>query len=197
MRGILLCNPGFLLGDMTQISLEKIEQAKGSIPNLHVVSLLLVRGGQPEPEGFRHLKAAGVKTVLSLRTSGGGLRSFFRRPLDSNQSEDPEIAQERILVGELGMKFIQMPLDVAGTPSAEAIERFLEIVSSPEHPPMFVHCLHGRDRTGLLMAAYRVAIEGWDSQRAYAEMLACGFDAGRTNLSDVFFDFARRLESAR
>ena len=95
------------------------------------------------------------------------------------------------------MKFIQLPLDVFGSPSVQAVEDFLEVIASPEHPPIFVHCLHGKDRTGLMMAAYRVAFDGWDSQRAYAEMLDCGFDAERTNLSQVFFDFARKIESAR
>jgi hypothetical protein len=39
----------------------------------------------------------------------------------------------------------------------------------------YVHCLHGVDRTGFVIAAYRVKVQGWTWEEAYGEMLHLGF----------------------
>jgi protein tyrosine/serine phosphatase len=65
-------------------------------------------------------------------------------------------------------------------------------VKDTDQHPIFVHCLHGRDRTGLMTAVYRVHFDGWPVEKAYEEMLECGFDGERTNLSDALFQFAKR-----
>ena len=47
---------------------------------------------------------------------------------------------------------------------------FLEIVTDPEKRPVFVHCMHGADRTGTMVAVYRIVVEGWDKEKAIDEM---------------------------
>ena len=42
-------------------------------------------------------------------------------------------------------------------------------------PGTFVHCEHGQDRTGLIVALYRVKVNGWDKPKSEKEMLALGF----------------------
>ena len=42
-------------------------------------------------------------------------------------------------------------------------------------PPVFVHCLHGADRTGTMCAAYRVVVDGWTKQQAIDEMTKGGY----------------------
>lgn len=40
----------------------------------------------------------------------------------------------------------------------------------PARRPIYVHCQHGVDRTGTIMAIYRMELEGWSNLEAFAEM---------------------------
>lgn len=171
---------------------EKLTAARRSVPNLRFVNGIIVRGGQPEVEGIALLKAAGVKTIVNLCMLEDGLRSLFRK--ESTGAESPELVRERERTEQLGMKFVHLPLDVFRDPPQQTIERFLELTVDEESLPIFVHCLFGRDRTGLMMGIYRVVRDGWPADRAYAEMIECGFDKDRTNLSSVLFAVAAKQQ---
>jgi protein tyrosine phosphatase (PTP) superfamily phosphohydrolase (DUF442 family) len=101
------------------------------------------------------LVALGVKTVISLR----------HRP-DERVRQSAERA---------GMRYINLPMNVRGYPPADLAPRFLALVNDPENWPVYVYCHGGRHRTGVMTAIYRMAIEGWEVQRAYAEMRQYGF----------------------
>ena len=62
-------------------------------------------------------------------------------------------------------------------PSAQRIRGIVTDISAAEKP-VFVHCLHGEDRTGLVIGAYRMLVERWSFDRAYAEMIAHGHSPG-------------------
>lgn len=171
---------------------EKLEAARKYVPNLRVVCEQLVRGGQPEPAALPHLKEAGVSTIVSLCGSTSSLLVLLK---GSAGGESSEMVQERAAAQRLGMEFISIPVDVFGEPGVEPVEQFLNITRDPGRGIVFVHCLHGRDRTGLMTAAYRVVVDGWTAERAYEEMLECGFDMERTNLSDVLFEVAKKHKS--
>jgi len=125
--------------------------------------------------------ALGVKTVISLR----------QRP-DERVRQSAERA---------GMRYINLPMNVRGYPQADLAPRFLALVNDPENWPVYVHCHGGRHRTGVMTAIYRMAIEGWDVQRAYAEMRQYGFYKrwGHGPLKAYVFDYYRQLrqESAQ
>ncbi len=55
------------------------------------------------------------------------------------------------------------------------INRFLSVLDDNASRPVYVNCFHGSDRTGLLLAIYRMAREGWSAAKAYKEMRGCGF----------------------
>lgn len=171
---------------------EKLEAARRYIPNLRVVCEQLVRGGQPEPAALPHLKDAGITTIVSLCGATSGLVGLLRA---SPARESSETVQERAAAKKLGLEFISIPIDVFGEPGLEPVEQFLRIARDPARAAVFLHCLHGRDRTGLLTAAYRVVLHGWTAEKAYGEMLECGFDMDRTNLSDVLFAVAKQHQN--
>jgi tyrosine-protein phosphatase SIW14 len=110
----------------------------------------LYRGGQPSAEGVAWLKSKGFKAVLNLRHYHG----------DS----------EKQLVESVGMHYEHIALTSWGAPSPEQIARFLQIVRDPTMRPLYVHCQHGVDRTGAMMAVYRMEEEGWSNPQAFAEM---------------------------
>jgi protein tyrosine phosphatase (PTP) superfamily phosphohydrolase (DUF442 family) len=118
------------------------------IPNFHRVSKDLYRGGQPSPEGFGRLKALGVKTVVNLRTSH---------------------SDEAGLAG-LGMLYEEIPATAWTNKLDEQAVRFLRILEDKRKLPVFVHCGFGGDRTGAMVAVYRLAICGWSRQEALEEM---------------------------
>jgi protein tyrosine/serine phosphatase len=126
-------------------------QRKG-LPNLHQVTPTLYRGAQPTAVGMRQLKAMGVKTVLNLRS------------FNSDREE----------LGDTGLAYEHISMK-AWHPEREDIIRFLQITTDKNRTPVFVHCQHGADRTGLMCAVYRVAVCGWTKPEAIREMTQGGF----------------------
>ncbi|MSP61638.1 MAG: protein tyrosine phosphatase [Myxococcales bacterium] len=126
--------------------------SRPGLPNLHRVSDGIYRGAQPTAEGFRELKSMGVKTVVNLRKSH---------------------SDARIIAG-LGLAYEEIPMH-AWSPANEHVVRFLKIVADPARQPVFVHCQHGADRTGTMVAAYRMALFGWSADDAIREMVDGGF----------------------
>lgn len=127
--------------------------ARDGLPNFHKVSQDLYRGAQPTAEGIKQLKDMGIKTIVNLR-------SFHS---DRNEIGDIDIGYEHIR-----MK--------TWHPEEEDVVRFLEIVTDKDKTPVFVHCHYGADRTGLMCAAYRVAVCGWSKEAAADEMVHGGFE---------------------
>ncbi len=121
------------------------------LPNLHKVSDELYRGAEPTPEGVRQLEKLGIKTIVDLRSSG--------TPDD---------------VRGTGMTYVRIP-STAWQPEDKDVVQFLQTVMDKEHTPVFVHCRRGADRTGMMTAIYRVAVQGWTKDQAIAEMTQGGF----------------------
>jgi hypothetical protein len=121
------------------------------LPNLHRVSPVLYRGAQPTEQGFRELEKLGVRTVLSLRTF---------------DADEPPPGS-RLSFERIAFK--------SWHPEREDVLRFLEVVTDPERQPIFVHCQHGADRTGMMCAITRVVLEGWTKQAAIEEMTGGGY----------------------
>ncbi len=148
------------------------------VPNLSIVTPGLIRGGQPSTLAINGLKKAGVRTIINLR------------------NETAIVNREAGVAQALGLKFVSIPLDVFNKPSSQAVDTFLKTVSDLANQPVFVHCLHGQDRTGTMIAMYRIENQGYSGERAYQEMISCGFRAGLVNLSKAVFDRAESLGRA-
>ena len=79
------------------------------------------------------------------------------------------LAEEEAACKKAGAEFVQIPV-LTALPSTEQIERFMVAVrSSPG--PVLVHCEHGRDRTGFMLAAYRVLMQDWPVEEAIQDQL--------------------------
>ena len=122
------------------------------LPNFFQVAPGLYRGAQPTADGMRRLEAMGIKTVLSLR-------AFHE---DESLLPGTELDHPRIRFN-------------TWHPEDEDVVRFLRIVTDPANAPVFVHCQHGSDRTGTMIAVYRIAVQGWDREEAIREMVDGGY----------------------
>jgi tyrosine-protein phosphatase SIW14 len=135
---------------------------KISIPGVHnagKVTEHLYRGAQPILGQLPKLKKLGVTTVIDLR------------------AEFPNAAEEeRLHVEALGMRFIRMPIDGFSIPKTSDLATFFRLLGESPPQTIFLHCQYGRDRTGVMIAAYRIAVENWTPAQALSEMQKFGFN---------------------
>ena len=127
------------------------QAARVRIDNFGRISDTYFRGAQPEGRDYADLAAMGVKTVINLT-------SFDAQ------------ADEPALVKAAGMKYVTLPMTTRVVPTVEQLASFLRIVNDPEHQPVFVHCVGGKHRTGVMTAVYRMTQHGWTSEQSYKEM---------------------------
>ena len=131
------------------------------LPNLFRVNASLYRSAQPSREGFVLLGkqpslANGdrpIGTVVSLRAF---------------EDDAPRIPASS------GLRLEQISFMTWHPENADVV-KFLRIATTPALQPVLVHCKHGSDRTGTMVAIYRVAVEGWTKAQATDEMVNGGF----------------------
>jgi protein tyrosine/serine phosphatase len=131
------------------------------LPNFAKVSEQLSRGAQPEAGGFEELKKLGVDIVVNLR------------------HEPDEISWERGLVDKQGLEYVSIPWRGKNDPDPAQVVRFLELLRANPDKQIFVHCQRGAERTGVMVACYRMTAESWNVDRAADEMELFGFRAWR------------------
>lgn len=125
------------------------------VPNFHQLNEHVFRGGQPSAEAWPSLAKLGVRTVIDLR-----------------RTDEHSTTEEAQAVTAAGMKYVNVPMKGVVAPSNEQIAQVLALLNSPE--PVFVHCKRGADRTGAVIACYRIAHDGWSSKQALNEAKAHG-----------------------
>ena len=132
--------------------------SKIRIDNFGQVDANYYRGALPKGNDFTDLKAIGVKTLIDL-TNGDG------------QSSEENLARQA------GLKFVRIPMDTHVVPTAQEMATFLKIVTDPTNQPVYVHCVGGRHRTGVMTAIYRMTQDHWTSEQAFQEMKKYKFGA--------------------
>jgi protein tyrosine/serine phosphatase len=152
--------------------------ADTAISHFSRVNDSLYRGGRPKPADLSYLQSLNVRTIINLQ--GGDLNNpryrAFMKWWEPGELADA-IAAEKNLSESLGLLFFSEPLDAIDPVSEEddaRIERILAIMGNPSAQPVFVHCEHGVDRTGLIIALYEVKYMGMSPDDAYNEWRASG-----------------------
>ena len=149
-----------------------------SIENFGRINDHYYRGAQPEGRDYADLARLGIRTVIDLRNDG-------------------EIA-EAGEVRSAGMTFFRIPMTTSAQPAPGAVAQFLSIVNDPANQPVYVHCVGGRHRTGIMTAVYRMVQDGWTADRAYTEMQQYGFGPAflHSALKNFVYDYYTRLDRA-
>ena len=147
------------------IALALLLASCGGTPNLHRVDQKVWRSGQPTRCDFRELERQGIGEVLCLR----------------RWHSDKEEA------GDLKRHHVRMR---AGAIRDEDIVEALRVMVSAEKP-VLVHCFHGADRTGVVVAMYRMVAQDWSRERAIAELV----DEAHGHHAEVFPNIRQYLET--
>lgn len=171
--------PPAYLAPMFQRELAESEPATGlaatspEFPSIRIVRFAkvdtpLFRGGLPSEADLRSLKGLGIKTDIDLMGEVPVFDTFH-------------VAREKRWAKKVGLKFVQIKVPTGKVPLSGPISdaiatKFLTTVLDPANQPCYVHCVHGRDRTGTMAAVYRIAQNNFSNEQAAAEMASFGFD---------------------
>ncbi len=145
------------------------------VANFHQVDQNLYRGAQPTVDGLRNLANLGVKTIIDLRHG-------------RERADNEERAAEA-----LGLRYISVPMKGLEAPTTQQIESLLSVLNAADQGPVFVHCREGKDRTGTVIACYRIAHDHWSNDKALEEARTWGLHSGQHPRQNYILNFAPDL----
>jgi tyrosine-protein phosphatase SIW14 len=147
------------------------------VPNAGEVTPNLYRGGVPSQQGLQNLAKMKINIIVDLRGTS---------------------ERERKEATALGMEYVPLPWHCP-FPRDATFARFLRLLRANSGKKTFVHCRLGDDRVGMMIAAYRMAEEGWTPKQAMREMEAYGFAFSHRficpSLAAYEADFPKHLEN--
>jgi tyrosine-protein phosphatase SIW14 len=144
------------------------------ICNFHQVDAQLYRGGRPLVDAYPRLQQLGIRTIINLEETGHADQE--RAALTQfNATLKP---QDRI--DFISFPITQAQINETGV-SEKEVQHLFQLIQGARKP-VFIHCYYGRDRTGLVVALYRMALEGVSFSEAYEEALHYKFSPGDTGL---------------
>jgi protein tyrosine/serine phosphatase len=152
-------------------------QSGVAIDNFGRVNDSYFRGAQPQGADYASLAALGVKTIINLT------------------SDDADPTEEGIVTRN-GMTYIQIPMNTRVQPTKDQLATFLNVVNDPAKQPVYVHCVGGRHRTGVMTAVFRMTHDGWTSDRAFKEMKQYKYGADFLHPEFKRFVYSYRTEPA-
>lgn len=117
------------------------------------ISEFLYRGSQPNEQGIEQLKKIGITTIVDLRGERQGT-----------------VRTERKRAEAVGMRLVNIRASGWSPPKDEELVQFFSLLQKEPKERLYVHCWLGNDRTGVFVAAYRIAFEHWSVDRALEEM---------------------------
>jgi len=141
------------------------------IANFGKVSDELFRGAQPDAAGITNLHQVGIKSIINLRMPKEGW------------------AAEEATARTQGILYTNVPMHGFGRPSEQEIENLLSLIESLPQP-VFVHCRYGCDRTGTVVACYRIKHDHWAKETALAEATKYGISRFEFGMKNFILAFA-------
>jgi protein tyrosine/serine phosphatase len=119
-----------------------------------------------------------VKTILDLR------------------EYDSRSTAEKKAVEAAGMRYVNIPLQGTNVPANADVTEALALLNDANAGPVFVHCRRGADRTGTIIAAYRITHDKWASEKALREAKDLGMAWYAGGMKNYIRDYKAPVEAA-
>lgn len=123
---------------------------------IHISRTNIWRG--PRPKDLKVLRDECFHRIISFQSGWYELLTETKR--------------ERQFPCDFGLKFYDLGSSDIFPPDKRTVETALELLQ--RGGKTYVHCLSGVDRTGFIIAVYRMKIQGWDFERAHDEWVKLG-----------------------
>ena len=152
----LLPIPGLAFEARPLLWAQRVQPDVAGVPNFYQVTPQLYRASQPDAQGFHGLEAMGITRVLSLR----------------------QTLDDKTLAVGTGLVLTRVPMKtrhVGEQNGAKVVQAMRALRQGLNEGPVLVHCRHGADRTGLIVALWRILYEGWSRQAAIDELIEGGY----------------------
>jgi uncharacterized protein (TIGR01244 family) len=143
------------------------------VENFHQVDRNIYRGAQPTAEGLKSLADLGVKTIVDLRHG-------------KEHADGEQQAAEK-----LGVRYINVPMSGLTPPTDDEIASILTVLNAADSGPVFVHCREGKDRTGVVIASWRIAHDHWSNDQALAEARSYGMSPRQHPRQNFILNFEK------
>ena len=153
--------------------------ADKDLPNFYLINENLYRGAQPTEEGIKRLAKMGVKTIINLR------------------GDEEKAKNEELWAKNNGIKFINVNLSNWFKPKTEDIESIIKDINATGNQPVFVHCQRGADRTGTVIAIYRITHDNWTAKQAIDEAKKFNFGWWQFWMKDYINDYYRDFQAQK
>jgi len=147
------------------------------VANFHQVDRNVYRGAQPTAEGFKSLADLGVKTIVDLR-----------------HGKDHSDSEEKI-AEQFGLHYINVPMEGLTAPTDKQIANLLAVLDAADKGPVFVHCRQGKDRTGIVVACYRIDHDHWTNAKALEEAKEYGMSPMQHPRQNYILNFENSVAS--
>jgi protein tyrosine/serine phosphatase len=175
-RAFLLLSLGLVLANTKGVAGERGQPAKDGIGNFGNVNAALYRGAQPDEAAISSLKRLGIKAIINLRMA------------------DDVWKAEAATAMAYGIVYTNVPLRGVGRPADRQVKTILTLIETLP-PPVFVHCEHGCDRTGTIIACYRLQHDKWSTDSALQEARDFGLSRLERGMKQFVVDFGKAVSA--
>lgn len=126
--------------------------------NFHIVDNNLWRSSQPNSESIKRMKLHGLKSIINLR------------------GDEQTDIWEKKLSDSLGIKYFSKPMDATKEQDLNYLKEILSLIEDENNQPVLVHCLGGKDRTGLIVGMYKLKYSNISMEDLKKEIIMYGHD---------------------